>query len=128
MNEALKLKLTRKPEVFKFKSELTCSSKIPYPVCEQSSCRGKKLSFNENNNEYYCSNVTTNGNCLFKTTTPTYNNRLEVHLIDNGVTQITATAIGKIADSLFEKIRTHKTFVLTVKAQITEFQVFNNCL
>jgi hypothetical protein len=51
-----------------------------------------------------------------------------VHLIDNGVTQITATAIGKIADSLFEKIRTHKTFVLTVKAQITEFQVFNNCL
>ena len=30
----------------------------------------------------------------------------------------------KIADSLFEKIKTHKTYVLTVKSQITEFQVF----
>ena len=123
MNEALKLKLARKPEVFKLKSELTCSSKISYPVCEESYCRGKKLVINE----YYCSNVTSHGNRSFRTSTLTFNNRLEVNLIDNnGVPQITATAIGKIADTLFDKIKTHKTFVITEKSQITEFQVFNS--
>ena len=45
---------------------------------------------------------------------------------NNGVPQITATAIGKIADTLFDKIKTHKTFVITEKSQITEFQVFNS--
>ena len=123
----MKLKLTRKPDVFKLKSELTCSSKISYPVCEESYWWGKKSVINEKNNEYYCSNVSSHGNCSFRTSTPTFNNRLEVNLIDNnGVPQITATAIGKIADSLFEKKNPHKIFVLTVKSQITEFQVFNS--
>ena len=50
-----------------------------------------------------------------------------MYFIDNnGVPQITATAISKIADSLFEKIKTQNTFVLTVKSQTTEFQVLNS--
>ena len=69
-------------------------------MCEESYCRGKKLVINE----YYCSNVTSHGNRSFRTSTLTFNNRLEVNLIDNnGVQQITATAIVKIDDSLFEK-------------------------
>ena len=128
LDDAFKLKLTKKPEFYKIQSQLSSPVLIPYPVCEETICKGKKLLvFNQDKgDEYYCNNVTSYGKCSFRTKTPKFNNRLEIDLVDPVKyinLQIPATAIGKIADSIFEKIKTHQIFILTVKASITDFQV-----
>jgi hypothetical protein len=104
------LKLNRKPELYKIKACLYSCSMKTYPMCEEPSCKAKKLIVREQR----------------RTTSPKFNNIMELNLVDcldKLGSQIPASAIGKIADSLIEKIKTFTDFVFTVRAHVTEFQV-----
>ena len=104
----------------------SCSMKT-FPMCEEPGCEAKKLIVREQqSNEYFCNNFTSSGLCTFRTTSPKFNNILELNLVDcldKLGSQIPASAIGKIADSLIEKIKTFTDFFFTVRAHVTEFQV-----
>ncbi len=127
VDQALKLKLNRKPELFKIKACLYSFTMKTYPMCEEPGCKAKKLIVREQqSNEYFCNNFTSSGLCTFRTTSPKFNNILELNLVDcldKLGSQIPASAIGKIADALIEKIKTFTDFVFTVRAHVTEFQV-----
>ena len=96
-----------------------------YPSCGEIICKNKKLLKNEND-EYYCNNITSKGKCSYTTKLPKLSNRLVINLVDinnPSTVQIQATAIGKLADALLQKIKTHEVFILTIKAYVTDFQV-----
>ena len=91
-----------------------------YPSCGEIICKNKKLLKNEND-EYYCNNITSKGKCSYTTKLPKLSNRLEINLVDinnPSTVQIQATAIGKLADALLQKLKHMKYLFLQSKLML----------